>query len=420
MNETQIKEFLKTVEEKWNKLSKEARNQFWEGTEGKFDKVTIPEAYELSKEWFDYENKLKEEQKMDNKEKSTNAEVIEKSKVPKDLAVIKKKEALLTRQEMPLSEMKELAQLLWQSNYFNDVGSMAQAFVKIKAGQELGFPAIYSLNNFVVLPGKPPGGNGQTAGALIKRSGYDYRIIEWTNDKCKVDFFGLRGEKIGTHTVTYDEVSKITMRTKFGDKKLVDKDNWRNYRKAMLFWRTLGQGGRFFCPDALAGMYLIDAEGEVFADTEKDISDNSDLSKFQVDSTNEKKSSPVETKPEPTRKEIMAPLVEKHGMKRIKEVIANCKIEGSVYDTTDEKFKEVIDTLNTLGKISDKFKKEKESEKKETEMTIDEKRKEIKKLKKDFGEDKIKEIKHTMKIEGKLVELDEKTFKKFVKRVKSK
>jgi hypothetical protein len=414
MNETQIKEFLKTVEEKYNKLSKEARNQFWEGTEGKFDKVTIPEAYELSKEWFDYENKLKEEQKMENKEKSTNAEIVEKGGVPKDLEVVKKK--IVERNElvygMTFQECQVLSNEIYKARQFPSIQNPSQALSKILAGREYGIPPMISLATVYIVNGKTAV-ETKIAMALVKKSkDYDYRIMRQDSMGASVQFL-FQGKPINDNLKGISTFEEKDARLAG----LLDKSGsmYKKYPKLMYVYRAFIFGARIYCPHIINNLYSYEVEGQ-----ELGFNVDSDLSNFKVEPIEVNKSLPVETKPEPTRKEIMAPLVEKHGMKRVKEVIAKCKIEGSVFDATDEKFKEVIDTLNTLGKVSDKFKKEKESEKKETEMTIDEKRKEIKKLKKDFGEDKIKEIKHTMKIEGKLVELNEKTFKKFVKRVKSK
>lgn len=419
-----MNDFMKYIEERWNKLSKDAQKQFWNGIDGSFDLIKDADAYQLAKEVYDWENKIKEEQKMQDKEEGVKAEVVdEKSQISKDLAIVKKRDALLVRKEMTVEEMKLEAELLWKSGYFTDIGSVAQAFAKVKAGNELGFPAFYSLNNFVVVPGKPPGGNGQVAGALIKRSGYDYRVKEWTNDKCTIDFYGFKGEIIGTHTVTYEEASKIIVKShKYGDKRLVDRNTWRSYRKLMLCWRTLAQGARIFCPDALAGLYLVDAEGEVYADVEVKVNESSDLSQFDVEVAEGKnkkdKSKAVEAEvisnSEKIRKDLIDELVQKYGQSRVREVRNKLKIK-KLSEATDEEFKEVERTLKMLNDIKNKFK-----DNEDKEMTVEEKRKQLKQFKKDFGEDKINEVKQDMKIKDKLINLDDKTFKKFAKRIKSK
>lgn len=359
--------FIDIIAERYEKLDNQAKNEFWQEYKKKNIDVQSAEVYDLLSDVFAWENKQKE-----------NVMTEEKMQVIGS----NKRDALLVRQQMTVQEMKEEAQLLYQSGYFTDsVRSVAQAFAKIKAGSELGFPAFYSLNNFVVLPGKPPGVNGQIAGALVKRSGYDYRVIVNTDQVCTIDFFGLKGEKIGTHTVTYEEVSKIVMKTKYGDKKLISKDNWRNYTKLMLFWRTFAQGSRMFCPDALAGLYLVDAEGEVYADIlEKENNINSksesDLSKFKVEvkkDENKKSDKKEEVKEKiteekvvdaevvpnlkKTRKEQIDELIVKYGKEKVVQIRSSLKLKTTLTKASDKDFQRAINFLKQVETIDSKVTK---------------------------------------------------------------
>ena len=43
-----------------------------------------------------------------------------------------------------------------------------------------------------------------------------------------------------------------------GSKRLVDKDNWRNYQRDMLFWRAASQFMRRHCPGLAGGLYTLE------------------------------------------------------------------------------------------------------------------------------------------------------------------
>jgi hypothetical protein len=46
-----------------------------------------------------------------------------------------------------------------------------------------------------------------------------------------------------------------------GNSALVDKDNWRNYQRDMLFWRASGQFMRRHCPGLAGGLYTLEELG---------------------------------------------------------------------------------------------------------------------------------------------------------------
>ena len=47
-----------------------------------------------------------------------------------------------------------------------------------------------------------------------------------------------------------------------GGTRLVDKDNWRNYQRDMLFWRAASQFMRRHCPGLAGGLYTLEELGE--------------------------------------------------------------------------------------------------------------------------------------------------------------
>ena len=53
-----------------------------------------------------------------------------------------------------------------------------------------------------------------------------------------------------------------------GSKRLVDKDNWRNYQRDMLFWRAASQFMRRHCPGLAGGLYTLEELGGEADDAE--------------------------------------------------------------------------------------------------------------------------------------------------------
>jgi hypothetical protein len=151
-----------------------------------------------------------------------------------------------------------LGKVFASSGYFQDARDAAQATVKILAGRELGLPPFASMTGIHIIKGKPALGANLIA-ARIKASGkYNYRILEHTDQVCRIAFFE-GGEQIG--------VSEFTL----ADAKKAGTQNLERYPKNMLFARALTNGARWYTPDLfVTGVYTpeemganVDGEGEV-------------------------------------------------------------------------------------------------------------------------------------------------------------
>lgn len=148
------------------------------------------------------------------------------------------------------------------SGLFKTVGGdrgLAQAFVKIQAGQELGIPPFAAMRGLNVMDGKVELAAGLMA-ALVKRSDRDYVIVESTEETCTLEWMkreeGWRSPpmKLGSSTFTIAEAKRAGL-VKAGSA-------WANYPSDMLFNRALSRGFRRFCPDLSAGAPIY-IEGEV-------------------------------------------------------------------------------------------------------------------------------------------------------------
>lgn len=137
----------------------------------------------------------------------------------------------------------------------NDVQTgAAQAFVKIQAGKELGFPPMAAMRLMYAFDGNV-GLMAPGLIALLQRSDkYEYEIVESTDQQASIDFFrqtkdGERGRKLGNSTFTIQEAQRAG---------LVTKDNWKMYPRQMLRWRALQDGVKMFCADITNGVPLAE------------------------------------------------------------------------------------------------------------------------------------------------------------------
>jgi hypothetical protein len=104
------------------------------------------------------------------------------------------------------------------------------------------------MNSLYMVKGKVAM-SGNLMASKIKSSGkYDYKILEKTTEKCKIEFFQFNHsnnsfESIGTETFTMDDAKAAG---------LAGGENWRKWPKNMLFNRAISNGYRTFCPDVFS------------------------------------------------------------------------------------------------------------------------------------------------------------------------
>lgn len=160
-----------------------------------------------------------------------------------------------------LREPMALGEVFAQSGMFPDVKTQAQAVVKIMAGKELMLSPFQAMSGIYMVNGKLALQAGVMS-SLVKRSNkYDYTVDELTETSCKISFYDTTKEEhrpLGVSEFTFKDAAKAG---------LVNKDNWKNYPKNMLFARALSNGARWYCPDVICGWYtaeeMQDIEPEV-------------------------------------------------------------------------------------------------------------------------------------------------------------
>jgi hypothetical protein len=156
---------------------------------------------------------------------------------------------------------EQLGSIMVKSGFFKDTRDEAQAIVKILYGSELGFGPIASMLGCYIVDGRPSLSAQLIASAIQKSGTYRYRVREWTDTRCRIEFFE-RGESVGESTFSLDDASRAG---------LANKQTWKQYPKAMLWARAMSQGARAYAPDVFNGaIYTPDELQEDWEATTRD------------------------------------------------------------------------------------------------------------------------------------------------------
>lgn len=173
-------------------------------------------------------------------------------------------------QPMQLPSMTDLGTLLAKSGYFQDARDMAQAVVKVLAGQELGFGPIASMTGVNIIKGKVALSANLMAASIKKSGRYNYRIVDLTETACTIRFFENNEPLTPDSTFTIADAKRAGLAGA----------NWTNFPRNMLFARALSNGAKWHCPDLSGGpLYTpdelgatVDGEtGDMVTDTPKDV-----------------------------------------------------------------------------------------------------------------------------------------------------
>lgn len=161
-----------------------------------------------------------------------------------------------------LPELRKIGEIMYSSGMFKDLRSVQQAMVKLLAGAELGYGPFQSLRAFHVIEGKPVETAGEIAARIKRSKTHDYSHFF-------IDAGGARWDTIsGKNADLHGCV--VTIRIKEGrkwfnqepvrfnmedarDAGLAGKTNWKNYKRAMLFARTITEAARAHCADLFGG-----------------------------------------------------------------------------------------------------------------------------------------------------------------------
>ncbi|MEA2380303.1 MAG: hypothetical protein QOH72_274, partial [Solirubrobacteraceae bacterium] len=160
-----------------------------------------------------------------------------------------------------------LGRIMARSGLFPDISRASQAVVKILAGRELGIGPFAAMSDIHLVDGSPVVGARILAALVRKSPVYDYKVVEWTNERCAIDFY-RHGEKLEpTVTFTDDDAKRAGLHQPRADG---TPSNHAKFPRNMKFARAISNGVGLHCPDLTAGtpVYTPDELGVADADAD--------------------------------------------------------------------------------------------------------------------------------------------------------
>lgn len=155
-----------------------------------------------------------------------------------------------------LAELDLWAKRLYESGMFKDVKDVAEAFVKVTAGAELGLSPSQSMRGVHVIQGKTIIGAGLLS-SLLDRPPYDFTTTFEPNienpTSCTITVF-KNGVERGQSHFSLDDAKRAGL--------LKGGGNWEKYPSDMLFARAVSQAARRYAAGALGGAVYVEAHGE--------------------------------------------------------------------------------------------------------------------------------------------------------------
>jgi hypothetical protein len=161
-----------------------------------------------------------------------------------------------------------LGRIMARSGLFPDITRESQAVVKVLAGRELGIGPFAAMSDIHLVDGTPVVG-ARILAALVRRSDvYDYRVVEWTNERCAIDFY-RHGEKLEpTVTFTDDDARRAGLDQPRRDG---TPSNHTRFPRNMKFARAISNGVGLHCPDLTAGCSLYTPDELGLPDADADV-----------------------------------------------------------------------------------------------------------------------------------------------------
>lgn len=169
--------------------------------------------------------------------------------------------AIQHNREDKLTTTQRLGKMLAASGYFSDVSDLAQAAVKVMAGEELGIAPVAAMMGIHLIKGKVSLSANLIA-ALVRRHGYNYRITRLEATGCELEFIGKSGEVLGLSGFSEAEAKKAK----------VFNEMYEKYPRNMYFSRCISNGAKWYCPEVMSGLPVyvpeelgatVDGEGEI-------------------------------------------------------------------------------------------------------------------------------------------------------------
>lgn len=169
---------------------------------------------------------------------------------------------VLPHSDVPLSfdQQMRMAEILAASTLLPKHlrGQPANVLVVMQGARALNIPAFWAFQSLHVIEGRLSMA-ADLMRALVLAAGHTFRVVERTRERAVVEIHRKDRDTPYRADYTYQEAVEA---------KLVDKANWKGYRRAMLVARATGIAVRDECPEVLFGvLYTPD---ELGVDTDGD------------------------------------------------------------------------------------------------------------------------------------------------------
>lgn len=149
----------------------------------------------------------------------------------------------LSIQVQSMEDLERVSGMLAKSGYFTDAKDAAQCGVKVLAGAEMGIGAFSAMSGIHIIKGKPSIGANLMAAAVKRHPSYNYRVLENSEEVCKIEFYERWDGKLeacGVSTFT------------IADAKNAGTQNIGKFTRNMLFSRAMSNGVKWYCPDVFS------------------------------------------------------------------------------------------------------------------------------------------------------------------------
>ncbi len=158
-----------------------------------------------------------------------------------------------------LDSLRATATELAASGIFPDVDDAAKALAIMLIGRDMGLGIAQALVGIRLVKGKPMFAY-PLLGALIRRAGYEYRIVHLDENYATVAFYDKphqsKRAKLGDFSFSMADAKKAGL--------LKQDSGWEKNPRNMLVARALSNGQRIYIPDAV--MMPVYVEGEIVDD----------------------------------------------------------------------------------------------------------------------------------------------------------
>ena len=239
------------------------------------------------------------------------------------------KPANLPPQGQDLIAAMQLCKEIAHAPFYQKLGPGGVLAIYMTA-RELGIPFMFALNGGLHNINGKVTTAATTMATMIINAGHEYEVLENTDTICRIRFKRNDrpyGNSTYEHSFTIDDAKKA---------KLLGKDNWQMYIKAMLFNRCMSAGSKIFLPDVMMNVYCF---GEIPGDAE--VIDSQPFIAAQVNDQ-----IPVE-KPENVPNYAEIPQIEEEKSPEDPEFI-KCK----AWLDSNEDYKEYIEHITKVGNMT--------------------------------------------------------------------